>query len=464
MDNLPLLVIVDDEPEIIAALKRTLMRVDVVIESFTSPRLALEFIKENQPTIVLSDQRMPDISGLTLLKETQKYWPNTKRVMLSAYQDFDKISEGFNDKIIEHFIAKPWNNVEIQLLISDNATSGASPVAEQQLTHHIIGESVEMKVLMDNVAKAAGANAPVFIHGETGTGKELIANACHELGVKRKGPFVAVNCANFSESLIESQLFGHKKGAFTGAIADQEGIFSQGNSGTIFLDEITTLPLNLQSKLLRVIQERNFSPLGSTEVVSFDAQIISASSTGLAEAVNQGEFREDLFYRLNVIPLRIPPLRSRGQDALLLADYFMTKFSQENQKVFEGFDDNAQHFLNSYQWPGNVRQLENLMHSTSVMNDSPLITLDMLKALLTDIDALLDNATSSTAAIQQGNTYQGGAKEQQQEVTPLYLVEKKAIEQAIEQCNGCVTQAAALLEVNPSTLYRKIKNWESASS
>jgi len=274
MDNLPLLVIVDDEPEIIAALKRTLMRVDVVIESFTSPRLALDFIKEHQPTIVLSDQRMPDISGLTLLKETQKYWPQTKRVMLSAYQDFDDISEGFNDKVIEHFIAKPWNNIEIQLLISDNAQSDSRPKQEQQLRHHIIGESVEMKLLMENVAKAAGANAPVFIHGETGTGKELIANACHELGVKRKGPFIAVNCANFSESLIESQLFGHKKGSFTGAISDQEGIFSQGNCGTVFLDEITTLPLNLQSKLLRVIQERNFSPLGSTEIVSFDAQIM----------------------------------------------------------------------------------------------------------------------------------------------------------------------------------------------
>lgn len=460
MNELPLLVVVDDEPEIVASIKRTLMRIDVTIESFTSPRLALAFIKDNEPAIVLTDQRMPDISGLELLKETQKLWPNTKRIMLSAYQDFDDISEGFNEKVIEHFVSKPWKNVEIQLLISDNTMSNAAPKLEQQLAHPIIGESAEMKSLMTSVSKAAGANAPVFIHGETGTGKELIAKSCHELGVKRKGPFIAVNCSNFSESLIESQLFGHKKGAFTGAIADQEGIFSQGNNGTIFLDEITTLPLNLQSKLLRVIQERNFALLGSMEMISFDAQIVSASSTALSEAVAKGEFREDLFYRLNVIPLRIPPLRNRGKDALLLANHFMTKFSKENNKVFDGFSHDAIEFFTSYHWPGNVRQLENLMHSTCIMNDGALITLEMLEALLADFN--LPSGKQHTEKYEntpRNDTHSNGSSKAIDDVTPLHIVEKEAIEQAIQQCNGSVTKAAAMLEVNPSTLYRKIKSW-----
>jgi len=460
MSELPLLVVVDDEPEIVASIKRTLMRVDVTIESFTSPRLALAFIKENEPAIVLTDQRMPDISGLELLKETQDIWPNTKRIMLSAYQDFDDIAEGFNEKVIEHFVSKPWKNVEIQLLISDNAVPNKAPKIAQQLSHSIIGDSSEMQSLMANVSKAAGANAPVFIHGETGTGKELIARSCHELGVKRQGPFVAVNCANFSESLIESQLFGHKKGAFTGAIADQEGIFSQGNNGTIFLDEITTLPLNLQSKLLRVIQERCFAMLGSMEMLSFDAQIVSASSTALSEAVANGDFREDLFYRLNVIPLRIPPLRNRGQDAVLLANHFMVKFSQAHHKSFDSFSQDAIDFLTSYRWPGNVRQLENLMHSTCIMNDSSLITLAMLEALLVDIDLSKEAQNiERNGHITHSNHQSNQLSDASDEVTPLHIVEKEAIEQAIQQCNGSVTKAAAMLEVNPSTLYRKIKSW-----
>ncbi len=448
---LPLLVIVDDEPEILVAIKRCLMRLDIQIESFTSPRLAKEFLAQNEPDIILSDQRMPDISGIELLTFSQSLWPNTKRIMLSAYQDFGDISAGFNGKIIEHFIAKPWNNVELQTLIHDNISQTQATNSSIRLRNAIVGESKAMMSLMDNVGKAAGANVPVFIHGETGTGKELIARACHELGCRRNGAFIAVNCANFSEALIESQLFGHKKGAFTGAVNDQEGIFSKGEGGTIFLDEITTLPLSLQSKLLRVIQERTYSMLGSLEEIAFDAQVVSASSTSLAYAVTSGEFREDLFYRLNVIPLHIPPVRERDSDVLLLAEHFLLKFNSEQNKNITSFDESAKELLISHQWPGNVRQLENLIHSACIMNDGKSLSSKMLEDLITDAKVPMENieSTANTA-----HTVAGDA-----EVMPLHQVEKENIERAIAKCEGNVNKAAALLEVNPSTLYRKIKSW-----
>lgn len=447
--NLPLMVIVDDDPEILAAIQRVLMRVDIRIEPFTSPRLAIEFIENNQPSIVLSDQRMPDITGLELLKRVKSLWPNTKRIMLSAYRDFDEISIGFNEKVIEHFIAKPWNNKELLLLVSDCLTARKQEGIDS-LSRKIIGESLPIKQLLAKVEKAAGANVPIFIHGETGTGKELIARACHELGCKRDGEFVAVNCANFSEPLMESQLFGHKKGAFTGAVADQDGIFAQGKNGTLFLDEITTLPLGLQSKLLRVIQERTYTPLGSLEELHFEGQIISASSTSLTAAVSSGEFREDLFYRLNVVPLSIPKLNEREGDILILAEYFLDSFCRQHGKQFSGFEQEAVDFINSYSWPGNVRQLENLIQSVCILFSGNNISLSMLKELI-------PNSTVQLASKQENDI--ADAHTSTSQVMPLQDVEKHAIEQAIEVCEGNVSQAAALLKINPSTLYRKLKSW-----
>ena len=458
-DTRPLVVIVDDEREILAALKRTLMRVDVHIESFTSPRLALEFMQDNQPVLVISDQRMPDITGDTLLAKIKKLWPNTKRIMLSAYEDFDSVSAGFNQAIIEKFISKPWKNSELVMLVQDSIATKDTPPATSQLSQTIIGESTKVKQLIDHISIAAGANVPIYIHGETGTGKELVAKACHESGCKREGKFIAVNCANFSETLIESQLYGHKKGAFTGAINDQEGLFAQSNGGTIFLDEITTLPMALQAKLLRVIQEREFTALGDHKLVKFDAQIIAASSVKLSDAVNNGEFREDLFYRLNVIPLNLPPLRDREQDAYVIALHFLAKYNHQQQKSFTGFSSDARAFIIDYSWPGNVRQLENTVHSVCIMNTGTKITLSMIQPLLAEqlkinFPILNEPEKSSLKSIEETQL-----SPISNEIIPLELVEKHAIEQAIAKCEGNIIKAAALLEVNPSTIYRKMQKW-----
>ncbi len=452
----PLLVLVDDEPEILSAIKRVLMRVDIDVEAFTSPRLASEYVKKNKPLMVISDLQMPDIKGIDFLTLVKNTSPSSRRILMSAFQDFDAVAEGFNQGIIEQFISKPWNNLEFQTLV-ESAIDGASKLSIEQNNQGIITNNAKMLPLLADIKLAAGANVPVFIYGETGTGKELVAKACHKKGAKKNGKFIAVNCANFSESLIESQLFGHKKGAFTGAVADQKGVFAQGHEGTIFLDEITTLPLPLQSKLLRVIQERVYTPLGGLEELPFDAQIVSASSTTMLEAVSKGEFREDLYYRLNVISLNIPPLRERGGDVVLLAHHFLEKFSKELNQDVVSFDETAEQVILAYSWPGNVRQLENVIHSACIMHQGKMITSELLKPSLINLG---DGANIGMNSPSMPIISSHSAHCNDENICPLHQTERYAIEDAIDKCDGCVTKAAVLLEVNPSTLYRKIKSWQ----
>ena len=447
--DVPLIVIVDDEQPIVEAITRCFMRLDAKIESFTSPRLAVEFIKDNQPDIVISDQMMPDIKGNELLAQVKELWPSTKRILLSAYQDFDVVIEAFNQQSIDQFISKPWKNADLQALVIQSAKQNKGPLASNINSIQMIGADSSMVALFEKITLAANANVPIFISGETGTGKELVANACHQLSSASNGNFIAFNCANFSEHLIESQLFGHKKGAFTGADKDHVGLFESADGGTIFLDEVTTLPLSLQSKLLRVLQERNFSPLGSLEVKPFDAQVISASSTKLTDAVASGQFREDLFYRLNVIQLNLPALRERGEDVKLLAEHFLARFNMQLNASFTHFSDQALALLIAHQWPGNVRQLENVLHGTMAINQGSIITKEMLQEMI--IDAPNANEQQQSSVFQPDHST---------EIKPLQDIERQAIEQAIDSCDGNITKAAAMLDVNPSTIYRKMKNWQ----
>jgi len=447
--DVPLIVIVDDEQAIVEAITRCFMRLDAKIESFTSPRLAVEFIKDNQPDIVISDQMMPDIKGNELLAQVKELWPSTKRILLSAYQDFDVVIEAFNQQSIDQFISKPWKNADLQALVIQSAKQNKGPLASDINSIQMIGSDSSMVALFEKITLAANANVPIFISGETGTGKELVANACHQLSSACNGNFIAFNCANFSEHLIESQLFGHKKGAFTGADKDHVGLFESADGGTIFLDEVTTLPLSLQSKLLRVLQERNFSPLGSLEVKPFDAQVISASSTKLTDAVASGQFREDLFYRLNVIQLNLPALRERGEDVRLLAEHFLARFNMQLNASFTHFSEQAIALLMAHQWPGNVRQLENVLHGTMAINQGRTITKEMLQEMI--IDAPNANEQQQSPVFQPSHSAS---------IQPLQDIERQAIERAIDSCDGNITKAAAMLEVNPSTIYRKMKNWQ----
>ena len=265
---------------------------------------------------------------------------------------------------------------------------------------------------------------------------------------------------------MESQLFGHKKGAFTGAVSDQPGIFSTAEKGTIFLDEVTCIPLPLQAKLLRVIQEREYSPVGSHTVNKFDVQILSASSTSLSQAVMDGLFREDLYYRLNVIHISIPALRDRDLDILLISEYYLKRFSDEENKRFKYFDHQAKTLINNYEWPGNVRQLENLIHSLVILNDGDVMTYSLLKESLDNNPVFFKRNNTETSVINSQTVVESTDESTGKStltpsvhVTPLWKIEKDYIEETIDQCEGNVTKAASILEISPSTIYRKQQSW-----
>jgi len=476
MPSEPILLLVDDDENILQALKRTLHNIDATIIDFNSPLKALEYCQLNQPSVIISDQHMPEMNGCEFLEKVMKRWPETQRIILSAYQDFNLVSAAFSAGIVEKFICKPWENKELKFIVEKALTkpieSHFSPVKEEEDTltglvnfHGIVAEDELMHEVFSSIKHASTTNAPIFVTGETGTGKELVAKACHFEGFHKDQPFVAVNCANFSEHLIESQLFGHVKGAFTGAINNQEGLFSAAKQGSLFLDEITTLSKPLQAKLLRVVQEREFTPLGTNSIQKFHAQIISASSNSIGNAVLEGEFREDLYYRLNVITIALPPLRERGSDLIHIARYFLKNHSKKENKSFRKFSRDALQLICTYDWPGNIRQLENIIHGMVVLNTGKEITAEMvIKSLSTTVSGFIkkrnnftqtNNITRSPPA----STPTNGEVIDNANIIPLWQVEKTAIESAILFCEGNIPRAASMLEVSPSTIYRKKLSW-----
>ena len=459
----PQILIVDDEPKIVSALVRCLVSTGFQLQSYESPLEALEFAQENKVDLVISDHRMPQLSGVELFEKINSHAPQVPCILLSAHQDFEVVADAFNRGLIAQYISKPWDNNELRFVVKKTLKvnqkitrkSSSFENAKDDFVdfHGMISADLKMFEIFDSISRAATANVPIFISGETGTGKELAAQACHRESYQEGEPFVAVNCANFTEHLMESQLFGHRKGAFTGAVSDQAGVFSAAREGVLFLDEVTTLSLPLQAKLLRVIQEREYFPLGSHKQLEFKAHLITASSTPLSEAVRRGEFREDLYYRLNVVVINLPPLRDRGDDIAILANRFLHIFNRLQKKHFKGFSDTATKILKDFQWPGNVRQLQNIVHNIVVMNDGTRITQELLLKALTsgghEVLLMPDSMTSQSTAIASSNG----------QIEPLWQVEKSAIEHALAVCNDNIPRAAALLEVSPSTIYRKRQAW-----
>lgn len=316
------------------------------------------------------------MSGTELLGHIEKIHPNCAKLIVSAHADFNDITQAFNQKRIDHFFAKPWDNQALRYQI-ERLVKGDDARVEQSGTvefHGIVTRDKAMKQVFAKIIKAARSNLPVFIYGETGTGKERTAQAIHKESFRNEAPFIPFNCANFNENLMESQLFGHKKGSFTGADRDQQGIFSEAKNGMLFLDEITSIPLNLQAKLLRVLQEKQYSPVGQFQTKSFEGQLISASNMPLVDAVEQGLMRQDLRYRLEVIPINLPPLRERAEDIEILFVKFLNSIKAQPWKV----TPEASSILKGFSWPGNVRQLENVAMYAATMSESDTIDIDML--------------------------------------------------------------------------------------
>lgn len=483
---------VDDEQNILDTLKRFMRNSHYQCFFANSGKQALELMEEHMIDVVVSDMKMPKMTGEQLLREVSTLYPETIRIVLSGFSEDELVMAAINEGHIWGFIHKPWNNSELSQAI-DQAVFTQQVVAErallkrtldqyqrQQKDHFqgFVGGSVGMQFIYNAIEKAAPSTASVMITGESGTGKEVAARALHDLSKRSDAPFIAINCAAIPSELMESEIFGHIKGAFSGAVSNRDGAASLANGGTLFLDELSEMDINLQSKLLRFIQTGTFQKVGSSSIETVDIRFVCATNREPLEAINEKKLREDLYYRLNVISLNLPPLRQRDNDPYLLAQEFLSRFTEREDKIVVGFSSDAEKLILNYDWPGNVRQLENAIHSAVVMSSGPLIPdqclANALSVRLEDLKTGMQRPAPSPVIQDGGNVApidrrqpstheESGTKLPHDDaILPLAQIEEQAIKHAINQCDGNVVRAAGLLQVSPSTLYRKIQSWESA--
>lgn len=375
------ILIVDDEDSVRRLLSAVLSGEGYQVDTAADGREGLEKFKNWRPELVLLDIRMPEMDGLTALGEIRRCQPTAKVILMTAFAAVDTAVTALKEGAFDYII-KPFNLDEVKLLAS-RAKEMSRMTEEISLLHrelnalyrldNFLTNSTRMKELCRTVAKVAQSNANVLVCGESGTGKELIANTIHYNSQRRKGPFIKVNCGALPEGLLESELFGHEKGAFTGAVGRRIGRFEQAAGGTLLLDEIGEMPLSLQVKLLRVLQEKEFQRLGSSETLKTDVRVIGATNRSLQKMVVEGSFRQDLFYRLNVVTLELLPLRERPEDVSLLANHFLQKFSGDNGRDMIGFDRATVRLLERHDWPGNVRELANVVERAVIMSTEQIV-------------------------------------------------------------------------------------------
>jgi DNA-binding NtrC family response regulator len=328
--------------------------------------------------------------------------------------------------------------------------------------HGFVGASLPMQTVYHIIDSAAASKATVFITGESGTGKEVCAQAIHDASPRHDKPFVALNCAAIPRDLMESEIFGHVKGAFTGAVTAREGAAARADGGTLFLDEICEMDLDLQSKLLRFIQTSSFQKVGSNTLNTVDVRFVCATNRDPMEEVKAGRFREDLYYRLHVIPIDLPALRQREDDVILIARHLLGNYTREENKRFERFAPETESILRAFDWPGNVRQLQNVIRNIVVLNDQEVVTPAMLPPPLNEVSTTAPQSATGGSA-EAGAIAAAAGITDAASIQPLWQIEKQVIEQTIEHCDGNIPRAAALLEISPSTIYRKRQQWESAA-
>jgi len=429
------ILVIDDEVSILEVVKLGLEEDGFKVDVFSDPIEALNRFSESNYDAVLSDINMPEMSGLEVLRRCKKIKSESVVILITAYSSLDSAIEAIRGGALD-YIRKPFRMEELILRLNEaldkiRIKKSLKNLREQKLEEfRIIGINEKMKQMREKIKKVAATTSPILIFGESGTGKELVANLIH-YNSDRPGKFVPINCSAFPSELLESELFGYKKGAFTGADRDKKGLFVAADKGTLFLDEISTLPMELQPKLLRAIQEMSFTPLGSTKEVEVDVRIISATNENIEKLVTDGKFREDLYYRLNVIPVEIPPLRERKEDILPLIQHFNTKISERLNVKEKTFTGEAYEKLMNYKWTGNVRELENLLERLIVLEDSQVI----------DASAIPEEFRSKSKA----------------DRLNLEEIERKTIKKALEISESDKSKAADILGIHPSTLYRKIK-------
>ena len=471
----PTILIVDDEQHILNSINRTLRHDYNVILSLDG-KSALQVLREQKVSAILADQRMPGLTGSEFFREAIKIQPDTTRVLLTGYADIEAVIQAINGGQIFYYIEKPWEPDDLKLIITraveryqlikkNKELLHELEIVNQQLSNenlvlkrdveqkynfsNIIGESKAMRDVYDLMRKVIPTDTTVYISGETGTGKELIARAIHYNGPRKDNIFAAQNCAALPDTLLESALFGHKKGAFTDASSDKKGLFEVADGGTVFLDELSDTSPALQQRLLRVIQEGEFQPVGSNKTIKVNVRILSATNRDLLHLVQQGKFREDLFYRVNVFPIHIPPLRERIDDIPLLSSFFLNKYMVQAGKEIDGFSDDALQYLLSNKYPGNVRELENIIQRAVILSgNEQTLSINHLQTewngkqptigVITDFQSDI-NSSSLPKLVEE--------------------FEKKYILHSLESNQGNISKTATDLGLSRAGLYKKLKRY-----
>jgi two-component system, repressor protein LuxO len=464
MTTKPRLLLVEDTPSIMRLYHEVLKKLDVDLIDAVNGARAIEILDETMPDVVLLDVELPDANGIDILRRIRSRELPCAVIVITAHGSVKVAVEAMREGAYD-FMMKPFPPDRLIVTVRNalerrqlQTLAKANEIAKDGKFHGILGSSLPMRAVYNVIENAASSRATVFITGESGTGKELCAGAIHMLSPRRRGPFVAVNCGAIPRELMESEMFGHVKGAFTGAIGNRDGAVSRARGGTLFLDEICEMDLTLQVKLLRVLQSGEFQKVGGNEVERADVRYVCATNRDPWAEVQAGRFREDLYYRLHVVPCAMPPLRERDDDVLLLARHFLALSAEEEGKEFTDFDDSAVRALRRYPWPGNIRELQNVLRNAVLFNQGALITEAMLNRL--DPNAAPRPVTASPAIAALSATPRAAVASAAASVKPLWLVEKEAIEEAVALCNGNIPRAAALLEINPSTIYRRKAEWE----
>lgn len=442
--------IVDDEKNIREGLGRSLSMDGYEIYLAENGKKGLEIVNSSEIDLVITDLKMPELSGEQLLKKITSSNPNIPVIILTGHGSIETAVDAMRDGAFD-FLTKPVNLDRLSLLVKRALSSRqlvlkhraleeeVKRLSSRQKFSSIIGKSAKMRRIMEIIDQVADTKASVLITGESGVGKELVADAIHNLSSRRDNSFIKVHCAALSESLLESELFGHEKGAFTGAVARKKGRFELADKGTIFLDEIGEINQSVQIKILRVLQEKKFERVGGEETLDVDVRIISATNRDLKAEIEKGNFREDLFYRLNVVNIHVPPLRERKEDISLLSAAFLKELAEENGKKINGIDPKAYLALYNYNWPGNIRELRNCIESSVVMCKGNIITIADMPPSITAEGA------EDYIKLSPGITLE----EAEKEIIRMTLIHEK----------GNKTKTAEVLGIGRKTLHRKIKEY-----
>jgi DNA-binding NtrC family response regulator len=442
------ILIVEDEDVARKNLEHILKKEGYEVVPVNSGRKAIDLIKKREFDLVLTDLKMKQVDGMEVLKRSRNLWPYTEVVMITGYATVQSAVEAMKEGAY-HYVAKPYKIDEVRKVVREALLKRRlqlenmelrEALQEVQRVPYIVGKSEAMRPVLETIKQISTSETNVLILGESGSGKELVAKAIHQLSPRSEKRFVAFNCGSFTEELMANELFGHEQGAYTGAVKEKAGLVEVADGGTIFLDEVGDMPLSMQVKLLRVIQEKEFLRVGGVEPISVDVRFIAATHRDLKEDVEEGHFRQDLYYRLNVISIRIPPLAERNGDIPLLAQYFLARKNQEMKKDIQEIDREVMDLLGKYSWPGNVRELENVIERSVALENGDTITKDDLPEYIRDL---------SVETYRQHSSGIPTAEEQ----------EKRYIKWVLDKCNGNKTKAAKIMGIDRVSLWRRLKRY-----